>query len=232
MKKIIVTILAVLGVAMAVFGFLFLTRERLDYAGAIGNVKEMMSVEETILAEWDDETLDVEEDEVAEENFVGLSEAVAKFQQYYVGLGASNALKDKEVKRYYDEIAILANKLEEMKRIATKMASYLSAVRSGSGVAESRQDLVNDDNEWAKTLGVDLENYAQAVEEFEMAYADRKADDYNVMLEEYGSLMTEGEELTKKYEVVTWDEILGIERVELEGYFATVEQLLELLEAK
>ena len=74
MKKIIVTILAVLGVAMAVFGFLFLTRERLDYAGAIGNVKEMMSVEETILAEWDDETLDVEEDEVAEENFVGLSE--------------------------------------------------------------------------------------------------------------------------------------------------------------
>ena len=77
-----------------------------------------------------------------------------------------------------------------------------------------------------------MENYAQAVEEFEMAYADRKADDYSAMLEEYGSLMTEGEELTKKYEVVTWDEILGIERVELEGYFATVEQLLELLEAK
>lgn len=222
---------AILGIAVIVFGVLWLTRERLDYAGAKGNVKELLSVKDAVLEEWGDGTVVESYEELKENSSEDFANAVEKFEEYYGSLGASNVLKDEEVKTYYEDLGRLAGWLKEMRRIDEELESYLVAVAENSDGQEELEILCDEENDWVRDFGNALKDYKDKVANFATKYAEG-AEDYDQMMEEYGEISSQGEELEERYAVVSWSEILGISEDEFRGAFDKAEQLMRILEKK
>ena len=231
-RRIILIVVAVLAVAGIVFGVLWLTREKLDYAGAAGNVREMLGAKEIILSEWEDDELVENYSDLDTTGIDELDKAIAKFEEYYGSLGASNVLKDDVVKTDYDALADLANNLKEMGEVLDLMKLYLVALESGEDVTSILDEMSKSGNAWLSNFGTDLIEYKNSLNDFSEKYGAGVASDETAMLEEYGVLMLEGEELEEKYAAVGWEEILGVSEDEMVADFDQVSQLLELLERK
>ena len=124
-----------------------------------------------------------------------------------------------EISGKVDHINEVFQKLNDAHDFAY-VANAAAAVRDGKSAKEQYGYLAkNGSTELARQLGRDMLDYLEKVDEFKDKYADKTDIDELKMQEDYGVVQNLGVELTKKYENVSFEDIVGVSREEIDSLF-------------
>ena len=224
-KKII--LVATLGVLVlfGVFGALALTHERINYTEAHENIAEIAStksaVEKMFTAEIKSLDYSDEEKAIVDE----FEKALEKCKNYITSLEASNVLKNEAV----------------AEKFANVKAKYASIEKIGDiwNDAKLLKDLTDDNlatlkkskSEFLQVLAEELSEYRAEVANFKRKYSEDAKKD-SAVIEAYGRMQLIGDNLNKKYEKVKLDDVLGMSSDDILGFYATIEELNNLLSEK
>jgi len=229
-KKVILLVVGMLAAAGLVFGGLVLFSEKLDYAGAEAYAEDMLAMEESVMQFLEAEATEFDKD--TEELTVRFIELTGRMNEYYKSLGASSALKNDEVRARYDGLAEGLTSLGEVRNAAKWLLSLIKAAATDS-YAEVLADVkVKASNDFMVQMAEDMADYLEKARLFTEKYAGGKAENYNVMTEEYGVILAEGEALKKKYSEVALKDVVGVSAETIKGWFSDLKELRGVLEEK
>lgn len=233
-KKVRVALLCAVLAAIGVFGGFAIWRNGLGYKAASGDTKEILTTK-TAVTEFIDgkiTSLDFSDDE--NNRIKNFDEAIAKAQTYMDSLGASSVLKDAAVKEKYDQAAEKFNKIKEMRTVEQTLVALSTEIKSNKTIStDDMTKLESSDNDFLKTLGTDLSNYAKEVADFKTKYGDASSTiDQNAMIEAYGVVQNDGEKLNKKYSGTEFADIFGMSRDDMLSFYDSIETLDKYLTEK
>ena len=134
-------------------------------------------------------------------------------RNYITSFEALNVSKDKEVAEKFNEAKGEFGKLETLYKIWGDVKLLLDPTD------ENLATLKNSSSQGLRTLAEELGEYRAELANFKKQYT---ADGYS-------KLEKIGEDLNKKYENVTLDEIAGMSRDDILRFYATIEELNSLL---
>jgi hypothetical protein len=151
--------------------------------------------------------------------------ALEKCKNYITSLEASNVLKDEAV----------------AEKFANVKAKYASIEKIGDiwNDVKLLKDLTDDNlatlkkskSEFLQVLAEELSEYRAEVANFKRKYSEDAKKD-SAVIEAYGRMQLIGDNLNKKYEKVKLDDVLGMSSDDILGFYATIEELNNLLSAK
>lgn len=229
----IIVPIAIIFMAGIVFLALWLSRGRPDYQGASKYIGEIIS-RESVVNDFVNSNENFNYEDIDRDSIGSFQNAVSSISSYYESLGASTALIDDEVSRYYNELSPFVDKLTEIAASQDILVNYVDKV-SASGYASAKNELdklIASPNTFILTLGNDLSDYYATLADFEEKYQGGKAVDYNKMIEEYGNFVLAGEKLNKKYSNVTFENVFNITPTAISNYFHQLRDLETYLKAQ
>lgn len=223
-KILLVAIFGILAL-VGVFSVLALTHERINYDEARENVAEIAKTKEPIEKFFDAKIDKLEMNDGVKVQIAEFEGAIEKSKNYITSLEASNVLKDeavkekfKAVKEKYAAIEKLSKTWEEVKLLFDLTDENLATLKKS-------------ENEYLKTLAEELSEYRLEVANFKKQYEASTTKDSGV-IESYGKMQLIGEGLNKKYEKATLEDVLGMSRDDISGFYATIEELNKVLTAR
>lgn len=223
-KVLLVAIIGILAL-VGVFSVFALTHERINYDEARENVAEIAKTKEPIEKFFDAKIDKLEVNDEVKAQISEFEGAIEKSKNYITSLEASNVLKDeavnekfKAVKEKYATIEKLSKTWEEVKLLFDLTDENLATLKKS-------------ENEYLKTLAEELSEYRLEVANFKKQYETSTTKDSGV-IESYGKMQLIGEGLNKKYEKATLEDVLGMSRDDISGFYATIEELNKVLTAR
>ena len=223
-KVLLVAIFGILAL-VGVFSVLALTHERINYDEARENVAEIVKTKEPIEKFFDAKIDKLEVNDEVKAQISEFEGAIEKSKNYITSLEASNVLKDeavnekfKAVREKYTTIEKLSKTWEEVKLLFDLTDENLATLKKS-------------ENEYLKTLAEELSEYRLEVANFKKQYEASTTKDSGV-IESYGKMQLIGEGLNKKYEEATLEDVLGMSRDDISGFYATIEELNKVLTAR
>ena len=213
-KKIVILAVVLGAVALvSVFGVLALTRERINYNEARDDVSAIASTKESVEKFLDTKPTSLEFSDADKAVINEFESAITKSRNYITSFEALNVSKDKEVAEKFNEAKGEFGKLETLYKIWGDVKLLLDPTD------ENLATLKNSSSQGLRTLAEELGEYRAELANFKKQYT---ADGYS-------KLEKIGEDLNKKYENVTLDEIAGMSRYDILGFYAKIEELNSLL---
>ena len=223
--KIALAIAFGLAAFIGVFIVLMLTNERKCYIEAHGNAVEILSTRDAVVGFLDKkpESLDFSEEE--KQLIEKFDTSLTKCKDYMTSLSISNTLKNQEVDSVY------AGAKEKYAAIE-KLASVWTDVKKMMDLTdENLEALQSSQNETIKRIAEELGQYRKDVADFKAKYGDNK-EKSNELIEAYGKIQVRGDELNKKYNALTLDDLLGMSRDDILSFYAKIEELKSILAKK
>lgn len=232
-KRLLLVIPGILLVAASVFGILWLTKERIDYAGALNYVSEILKSESTIHT-YLDNTSTLNYDHLDTASLNNFQTSVNQISSYYESLSASTALKDNRVSEQYDNLENLPKILTKILSTQELLTAYTTKVATDGYVSATEElaALKNSENPFIVTLAADLSTYLAKVSAFNEKYQNAKSDQYDAMLQDQTSLTNAGKDLEAKYAKTTLKDIFDITPADITGYFSQLKSLELYLKEK
>lgn len=124
-----------------------------------------------------------------------------------------------EISQKVDHINTVYQKLNDVHDFSY-IADAAAAIRDGKSAKEQYEHLAKSGStELARKFGQDMLDYLEKIDKFKEKYADKTDIDELKMQEDYGVVQNLGVELTKKYEKVSFEDIVGISREEIDSLF-------------
>lgn len=224
-RKFIVAIIVGAIALLAVFLVLAITHVKLNYAEAREYTSGISATHETMKKFFDMklESLELSDDEKKEiEEF---ESALVKCGDYMDSLGASNTLNDEVVREKYDAIKSEYGKIE-------KIASIWSDVKKLMDLTDDNlAELKKSKSEKMRELAEELSEYRQEIANYQAQYKNKKGEKDGLILA-YGKMLSIGDDLNKKYEKMSLDDILGMSSDDISRFYATIEELNKILSEK
>ena len=232
-KPLIVIPIATLLVAATVFGVLWFTRERPDYAGALSYVSEILKTKDTIT------TFISSADNFDLENLPttaldGFKSAAAQVTSYYESLSASTAMRDENVKERYSNLEDLPKTLTKILDTQALLTNFIEKTAT-SGYASASNELAalkSSSITFISTLGADLDAYFAQVAAFSEKYQNAKSDQYDAMLQAQVALAAAGKDLETKYANASFEDIFDVAPTTIKDHFDQLKNFESYLKEK
>ena len=225
-KKVILAVALGVLALVGVFGVLSLTRERLNYAEAHEYATGMLATKGEFEGIFDAKVASLELSENEKKVMTDFETAAEKCKNYMTSLGASNVLKDEKVAEKYEAVRSSYGSIEKTAAIWADVKLLMDLTD------ENIEKLSQSQSAALKALSEELKGYRAEVKEFKKKYGDVKGQASNEMIEAYGKVQLIGDDLNKKYEKVSLEEIVGMSRDDILRFYATIEELDKILSEK
>lgn len=219
-KKMAIVVAIFVIVFGAVFLTLFLTRERLAYSEAKDYVSGMLNTRELINKFIDTAPRSLEFSDEEQRIVDDFDAALEKNRSYMESLAVSSALKDEAVNEKY---LLVKDKYGAIERLA---AVWGDTKKLLDMTDENLLALKESRSEKLKELAEELIEYRLELKNYKAKYSG--SSDAG-MIEEYGKLQLIGDEINEKYRNTTIEEILGMSRDDIASFYATIEELNNVL---
>ena len=219
-------VVAIIGIAsvLIVFGFLALTKEKLNYSESKETAAEILKTKETVKKFLDADPGNelTEKDEKLIEEF---DSAMEKCKDYMDSLAASNTMKDSVVKEKYE---IVRKKYANIE----KMAKIWNDVNSLQDLTDDKiKSLKKSSSEKLRELAEELSEYRAEVKNYKEKY-EKGGTASSALIEQYGKIQIIGDELNEKYSSLKLTDILGMSSDDILSFYATIEELNNYLSEK
>ncbi|MCQ2570913.1 MAG: hypothetical protein MJ154_01550 [Candidatus Saccharibacteria bacterium] len=224
-KKIALILLAGVIVLVGVFSALAITRKKLSFDEARDAVAEIAKTREIFDGFFDAKIESIEFDDKANAQIAEFETALEKCGNYMTSLSASSTMENVKVAEKYEAVKAEYGKIEKIGEIWRDVKSLTNLTDEGI------EKLSKSQSEALRVLAEELKEYRAEVANFKKKYGSNVAQT-DKMMEEYGKMQAIGEDLDKKYTSISLDDVLGMSRDDISGFYEKIEELNRALSEK
>lgn len=221
LRKKIAIIIVIFVVALgSVFAALLLTHERLAYSEAKDYASGILNTRELVENFFDTAPKNLEFSDDEARVISDFEASLEKNRTYMESLAASTALKDGAVEEKYLQAKEKYEYIERLARIWSDAKLLLDVTDENlAKLKESKSEVLS-------KLAEELIEYRMELSDFKAKYSDGSGDG---LIEEYGKMQLIGDGLNKEFEAISLDELLGMSRDDIMTFYATIEELNNVL---
>ena len=222
----IVCALLAFGVTLIV---LLATRGNLGYEEARNYADEILKTKDSVSVFLSADVDSLEFDDETKTKIDSFEKATDRVSQYMESLGASSALKNKDVAEKYENAK---NDFEKLESVAKTEKDLMSLFDDGTYTGDKFENLLNSENDFVKKIAKDIADYKKAAEEFAEKYSDTSSVNEDTMIIDYGNFQIKGESLLDDYSDISFDDIFGYSKDDVLKFYASIEELVSVLNEK
>ena len=228
-KIIVICVICALVAFGATLAVLLAMRGNLGYEEARNYADEILKTKDSVAVFLDTEFSDLEIDEEEQTRIDLFEKASNKAEQYMESLGASSALKNKEVAEKYEQAKSDFEKIKDVAKVEKDVFELLGE----EGINEEKlKELADGDNEFLKKFAKDIIDYKKLAADFAEKYSDVKSVNEDAMVVDYGNFQIKGEEILEDYKDVSFKDIFGYSKDDVLKFYASIEELVSILNEK
>lgn len=108
----------------------------------------------------------------------------------------------------------------------------MSLFDDGMYTGDKFENLLNSENDFVKKIAKDIADYKKAAEEFAEKYSDTSSVNEDTMIIDYGNFQIKGESLLDDYSDISFDDIFGYSKDDVLKFYASIEELVSVLNEK
>ena len=228
-KIIVICVICALVAFGATLAVLLAMRGNLGYEEARNYADEILKTKDSVAVFLDTEFSDLEIDEEEQTRIDLFEKASNKAEQYMESLGASSALKNKEVAEKYEQAKSDFEKIKDVAKVEKDVFGLLGE----EGINEEKlKELADGDSEFLKKFAKDIIDYKKLAADFAEKYSDIKSVNEDAMVVDYGNFQIKGEEILEDYKDVSFKDIFGYSKDDVLKFYASIEELVSILNEK
>ena len=228
-KIIVICVICALVAFGATLAVLLAMRGNLGYEEARNYADEILKTKDSVAVFLDTEFSDLEIDEEEQTRIDLFEKASNKAEQYMESLGASSALKNKEVAEKYEQAKSDFEKIKDVAKVEKDVFGLLGE----EGINEEKlKELADGDSEFLKKFAKDIIDYKKLAADFAEKYSDIKSVNEDAMVVDYGNFQIKGEEILEDYKDVSFRDIFGYSKDDVLKFYASIEELVSILNEK
>ncbi|MBR6097437.1 hypothetical protein IKP94_01650 [Candidatus Saccharibacteria bacterium] len=228
-KIIVICVICALVAFGATLAVLLAMRGNLGYEEARNYADEILKTKDSVAVFLDTEFSDLEIDEEEQTRIDLFEKASNKAEQYMESLGASSAMKNKEVAEKYEQAKSDFEKIKDVAKVEKDVFGLLGE----EGINEEKlKELADGDNEYLKKFAKDIIDYKKLAADFAEKYSDIKSVNEDAMVVDYGNFQIKGEEILEDYKDVSFKDIFGYSKDDVLKFYASIEELVSILNEK
>ena len=216
-KLIAIAVVAILLLAAGVLGVAWFQLREISRRDALYAVEDVLKSEDALKQLLDKSWASLEDfSDEDKQNIAAITWPKADWTSHeYMGV----KIVPDEISQKVDHINTVYQKLDDAHDFGY-IAEAAAAIRDGKSAKGQYEYLAkNGSTKLTRQLGQDMLDYLEKIDGFKEEYADKTDIDELKMQEDYGVVQNLGVELTKKYEKVSFEDIVGISREEIDSIF-------------